>query len=42
MSVQKKLQKIRKMEGELAFATPARAAKLTSAIVRLKSTIFDK
>lgn len=39
---QKMLQKIRKMEEELVFAPPKKAAKLTSEIVRLKATIFDK
>lgn len=36
-----KLQKIRKMEAEISFASPKRAAKLTSEIVRLKATVFD-
>ena len=35
------LKKIRKAEAELSFATPAKAAKLTSKIVRLKATVFD-
>lgn len=35
------LEKIRRSEAELAYATPARAAKLTSRIVRLKNTVFD-
>ena len=35
------LEKIRKAEAELSSATPDRAAKLTSKIVRLKATIFD-
>jgi excisionase family DNA binding protein len=34
-------EKIRKKEEELAFATPKRARKLTSEIVRLKGAIFD-
>lgn len=40
--VQKILRKIRSSEAELAFATPTRAAKLTSKIVRLKATVFDE
>ena len=35
------LEKIRQKEEELAFASPRRAAKLTSEIVRLKATVFD-
>ncbi|MBP3434182.1 MAG: hypothetical protein J6K50_02800 [Clostridia bacterium] len=35
------LRKIRRSEAELAYATPARAARLTSRIVRLKATVFD-
>ena len=35
------LQKIRQKEEALAFASPRRAAKLTSEIVRLKATVFD-
>ena len=43
MKEQKKtLQKIRKMEEELVYASPKRAAKLTGDIVRLKAIIFDK
>ena len=42
MNTQKNLQKIREWERELITASPARAARLTAAIVRLKSTIFDK
>ena len=38
---EKILKVIREKEAELAFATPARAAKLTSEIVRLKATVFD-
>ena len=41
-SQQQILQRIRNAEHELTYATPARAAKLTSEIVRLKSTVFDK
>lgn len=35
------LKKIRKAEAEISSATPAKAAKLTSKIVRLKAIIFD-
>ncbi len=42
MEVEKTLRKIREMEAELVFAKPARAGKLASEIVRLKSTIFDE
>ncbi len=35
------MKKIRKAEAEIAFATPKRAAKLTSAIVRWKAIVFD-
>ena len=35
------LKKIRKAEEQMLSATPAQAAKLTSRIVRLKSTVFD-
>ena len=38
---EKKLRIIREKEEELAFATPKRAKKLTSEIVRLKATVFD-
>lgn len=38
---EKTLKKIREMEEELSFATPARAKKLTSEIVRLKRIVFD-
>jgi hypothetical protein len=38
---EKILRRIREKEEELAFATPARAKKLTSEIVRLKATVFD-
>lgn len=40
-NTQKILQKIRKSEEEMAYADPKKASKLTSRIVRLKSTIFD-
>ncbi len=36
------LNKIRRKEGEIAYATPERAARLTSEIVRLKATVFDR
>ncbi len=42
MDRQKNLQKIRKAEAELAYAPPAKAAKLTGKIVRLKATLFDE
>ncbi len=35
------MQTIRKKEAELAYASPRKAAKLTSEIVRLKATVFD-
>ena len=35
------LEKIRKAETELGYATPDQAAKLTSRIVRWKATVFD-
>jgi len=35
------LEKIRKAEAELSYATPKQASKLTSRIVRLKSIVFD-
>lgn len=38
---EKIFKKIRKAEAELTHATPARAAKLTGLIVRLKAEIFD-
>ncbi len=37
----KTLRKIRRLEEEIAFASPKRAAKLTSEIVRLKAVVFD-
>ena len=39
---EKILKKIRKAEAEIAFAPPQKAAKLTSKIVRLKATVFDR
>lgn len=39
---EKIMQKIREAESALVYANPKQAAKLTSKIVRLKSTIFDK
>ena len=39
--IRKTLKRIREKEAELAFASPKRAAKLTSEIVRLKATVFD-
>ena len=41
-SVEKKLQKIRKYERELIYATPSRAAKLTGKIVKWKAQVFDE
>jgi hypothetical protein len=38
---EKILKEIRAMEEELAYANPQRTARLTSKIVRLKSTVFD-
>ena len=38
----KLLQKIRRMEAELVYAPPARAAKLTSKIVKGKAQLFDE
>ncbi len=35
------LEEIRKAEAAIASASPEKAAKLTSKIVRLKATIFD-
>ena len=40
--VKKTMERIRKAEAELSYASPARAAKLASEIVRLKATVFDK
>lgn len=41
-STRKNFKKLRKMEEEIAYATPSRAAKLTSKIVRLKNSVFDR
>jgi hypothetical protein len=41
-SIEKTLLKIRQLENQLAVASPTKAARLTSSIVRLKSTLFDK
>lgn len=35
------LRKIRRLEAELAYATPKRTAKITSELVRLKAIVFD-
>jgi len=35
------LRKIRRLEAEIAFASPKRTAKITSELVRLKATVFD-
>jgi hypothetical protein len=40
-SQQRKLKKLRRMEAEIAYANPTRAAKLTTEIVRLKANVFD-
>jgi hypothetical protein len=39
--VRKTLLKIRRLEEEISFAPPKRAAKLVGEIVRLKATVFD-
>lgn len=36
------MAQLRSAEAELLAATPARAAKLTAKIVRLKATVFDE
>lgn len=41
-NIPKTLKRIRQAEAELSYATPARAAKLVSEIVRLKATVFDR
>ncbi len=40
-NILKNFLKIRRMEEEIAYATPPRAAKLTSKIVRMKNALFD-
>ena len=35
------MQRIRRLEEEISYASPKRAAKIVGEIVRLKSTIFD-
>ena len=40
--VLKVLKRIREAEAEIESAPPKKAAKLTTEIVRLKSTVFDK
>jgi hypothetical protein len=40
--VKKKLQQIRRWEEELASSTPARAAKLTTKIVKWKGQVLDE
>ena len=42
MDYRKKLQKVRRLEGEMAPASPAKAARLTREIVRLKDAVFRK
>ena len=39
---QKQLRELRKKEGEIIVATPAKAARLAGEIVRLKAKVFDK
>lgn len=39
---EKMLRKIRKAEAELVYATPPRAARLASKLVKWKATVFDK
>ncbi len=39
--VEKRMRLLRKMENEIAYATPSRAAKLTGKIVKLKAAVFD-
>lgn len=41
-SKKKRLQEIRRMEEELAYATPVRAAKLTGKLVKAKEELFSK
>ena len=38
---EKLMEKIRRYETEIIYATPSRAAKLTGKIVKLKAEIFD-
>lgn len=40
MEYNAKIQRVRRLEAELAFADPERAAKLTREIVRLKAEAF--
>lgn len=40
MNYRKKLEKVRRLERELTFADPARAARLTREIVHLKDAVF--
>jgi len=42
MNEKKALQRIRKAEAELAYATPERAAYLVHRIVRWKATVFKR
>lgn len=39
--MEKAMRRLRKMEAELAYASPKKAASLTGKIVRLKATVFD-
>ena len=41
-SLRKRLQAIRRMEEELAYATPSQAAKLTGKLVKAKEELFSK
>ena len=40
-NVEKTMRAIRAAEAELAFASPKKAAKLASKIVKLKAVVFD-
>ncbi len=42
MDYRKKLERVRRLEEEIASADPARAARLTREIVRLKAAVFRK
>ena len=40
-SIEKRLQAIRRMEAELAYATPSRAATLTGKLVKARGELFS-
>ena len=42
MDYRKKLERVRRLEEEIASADPARVARLTREIVRLKAAVFRK